>query len=537
MKTKSLIPLGLSDLAANGTSLCYHNLSYGKLADLQAANKEGIFTSNGVFVVNTGKFTGRSAMDKYIVKQLPSEDKVWWGSINRPMEPATYKVLHEEVKQYYQNTVDEIFVFDGYCGAHESNRKKVRFVTETAWHQHFVKNMFIEAPEHELEDFVPDFTIINCWSLVDEKWKKHGLHSEVYITFNVEEKTALIGGAWYGGEMKKGIFSMMHYWCPMNHVLSMHCSANIGQKDDDVCIFFGLSGTGKTTLSTDPHRRLIGDDEHGWDETGIFNFEGGCYAKTANLSREAEPEIFDAAVRFNALLENVWVDPYTRTPDFMNMSLTENGRVSYPIEHIANRQESLSGGHPSYIVFLCCDAFGVLPPIAKLSPGQAMYHFISGYTAKVAGTERGIKEPAATFSPCYGAAFLTQHPMEYGSLFRDKLEEHGTDCYLVNTGWSGGAYGTGKRMSIKTTRSCLDAIFDGSIKRTTFRKDSIFGFEVPETLEGVDSQILDPKNTWADKKAYDTAYHELSDLFANNISIYSENVEEYAGFGPIPESK
>ncbi|ETO20822.1 phosphoenolpyruvate carboxykinase (ATP), partial [Reticulomyxa filosa] len=324
--------------------------------------------------------------------------------------------------------------------------------------------------------------------------KKKRLHSEVFVSFNIERKLALIGGAWYGGEMKKGIFSMMHYWLPMENCLSMHCSANIGEKGD-TCLFFGLSGTGKTTLSTDPKRRLIGDDEHGWDDEGIFNFEGGCYAKTSKLSRSTEPEIYDA-IRFNALLENVWVDPVTRQPDYFNLSITENGRVSYPIEHIANREASLSGGHPKNLIFLCADAFGVLPPIAKLSPSQAMYHFVSGYTAKVAGTERGIKEPVPNFSSCYGAAFLTLHPLQYAKLLKQKLETHKVDCYLVNTGWTGGPYGVGQRMSIKATRACLDAIFDGSIKHTTFRKDDTFFFEVPQALPGVDPNILNPRNTW-----------------------------------------
>eukprot|EP00488_Nonionellina_sp_1-RS-2012_P001879 TRINITY_DN325_c0_g1_i2.p1 TRINITY_DN325_c0_g1~~TRINITY_DN325_c0_g1_i2.p1 ORF type:complete len:355 (+),score=124.84 TRINITY_DN325_c0_g1_i2:282-1346(+) len=351
---------------------------------------------------------------------------------------------------------------------------------------------------------------------------EHGLNSDVYAAFSVEEKTAIIGGAWYGGEMKKGIFSMMHYWLPQDHVLSMHCSANVGEQED-VALFFGLSGTGKTTLSTDPARRLIGDDEHGWDDEGVFNFEGGCYAKTSKLSMDTEPEIF-AAIKNNALLENVWVDPNTRIPDYFNESLTENGRVSYPIDHIANREPSLSGPHPKYIVFLCCDAFGVLPPIAKLSPGQSMYHFISGYTAKVAGTERGIKEPVATFSPCYGAAFLTLHPMEYATLFKEKLETFKVDCYLVNSGWSGGAYGEGERMSIKTTRSALDAMFSGEIKKVQYRTDKVFGFEVPTELPGVDPKILDPRNTWKDKSAYDAKYQELGAMFSKNIDTYADPV-------------
>lgn len=390
--------------------------------------------------------------------------------------------------------------------------------------------MFIRPKPEHLENFTPDFTVINCYGLVDEKWKNHGLHSEVFVTFNIEKRLALIGGTWYGGEMKKGIFSMMHYWLPMQHCLSMHCSANIGV-GNDTCLFFGLSGTGKTTLSTDPHRRLIGDDEHGWDEDGVFNFEGGCYAKTSNLSHETEPEIYDA-IRANALLENVWVDPETRQPDYFNLSMTENGRVSYPIEHINNREPTLRGGHPKYVIFLCADAFGILPPIAKLSPGQAMYHFVSGFTAKVAGTERGIKEPQSTFSPCYGAPFLTLHPMAYAQLFKEKIEKHKVDIFLVNTGWTGGPYGVGQRMSIKTTRNCLNAIFDGSIKKQKYRKDRLFEFEVPETIPNVDSKILNPRNTWADQSLYDKEYAKLAKMFAENFKKYGD-ASSYNQYGPV----
>eukprot|EP00484_Ammonia_sp_Unknown_P002002 CAMPEP_0197022494 /NCGR_PEP_ID=MMETSP1384-20130603/3354_1 /TAXON_ID=29189 /ORGANISM="Ammonia sp." /LENGTH=571 /DNA_ID=CAMNT_0042450549 /DNA_START=93 /DNA_END=1808 /DNA_ORIENTATION=- len=530
VRTKNLEKLGLGDFAPNHSAVCYYNLSYGEIADHQARNKEGIFVSNGAFAVDTGKFTGRSPMDKYIVKQEPSASKIWWGDINRPMDLDLYHKLKDEAYFYYKNKVDNVYVYDGFCGAHKNAAKKIRFVTEKAWHHHFVKNMFIEPKPEDLVNFEPDYLVINCYGLTDDKWQKHGLHSDVYCAFSIEERTALIGGAWYGGEMKKGIFSLMHYWLPQEHILSMHCSANIGVEKEDTCLFFGLSGTGKTTLSTDPHRRLIGDDEHGWDDEGIFNFEGGCYAKTSKLSMETEPEIM-MAIKNNALLENVWVDPVTREPDYFNETITENGRVSYPIDHIANREPSLCGNHPDYIVFLCCDAFGCLPPVAKLNPGQAMYHFISGYTAKVAGTERGIKEPVATFSPCYGAAFLTLPPMEYASLFKEKLEKHNVDCYLVNTGWSGGAYGEGERMSIKTTRSCLDAIFNGEIKKTKFRKDPEFGFEVPTTLPGVDSTILDPKNTWKDPKVYDEAYKNLGAMFAANIDKYADPVK-YKEFGP-----
>mmetsp|Transcript_49204 Transcript_49204/g.60437 ORF Transcript_49204/g.60437 Transcript_49204/m.60437 type:complete len:577 (-) Transcript_49204:405-2135(-) len=534
VKTKTLSSLGLEDIAFNEGQFCYHNLSYGELADHQARHKDGVFTTNGAFAVDTGKFTGRSPMDKYIVKQEPSSDNIWWGDINQSMDSDTFDELYDKALKYYKNNVKDIYVLDAFCGASQGSRRRVRFVTEKAWHQHFVKNMFIDPAPEELVDFQPDFTVLNCYGMVDENWKKHGLNSEVFVSFNLEKKIAIIGGAWYGGEMKKGIFGLMNYWLPMEHTLSMHCSANIGDAGD-TCLFFGLSGTGKTTLSTDPHRKLIGDDEHGWDDNGIFNFEGGCYAKTSKLSTATEPEIYHA-IKFNALLENVWVDPSTREPDYFNLSMTENGRVSYPIEHIENREPTLSGSHPQYIIFLCCDAFGVMPPIAKLSPGQAMYHFVSGYTAKVAGTERGIKEPIANFSPCYGAAFLTLHPMKYADLFKEKLEKHNVDVYLVNTGWSGGGYGEGERMSIKTTRSCIDSIFNGEIKKAQFRKDTVFGYEVPVSLPNVDVNLLDPRNTWKDKNAYDAAYNDLAKRFANNIDIYAD-ASSYQEYGPTNVGK
>ena len=355
---------------------------------------------------------------------------------------------------------------------------------------------------------------------------------------NIEKKLGLIGGKWYGGEMKKGVFSLMNYWLPHDHdTLSMHCSANIGQ-DEDVCIFFGLSGTGKTTLSTDSKRRLIGDDEHGWDDSGVFNFEGGCYAKTIALSLQTEPEIYNA-VKSGALLENVWVDPVSREIDYFNSVITENGRVSYPLDHIENREETKAGGIPKYVIFLTCDAFGVLPPLAKLNSQQAMYHFVSGYTAKVAGTERGIKEPVPHFSPCYGAAFLLLHPMKYAELFKEKLEKYNVPCYLINTGWSGGAYGVGNRMSIKTTRKCLDSIFDGTINNAEFRKDEVFHYDVPVALEALQGKndILDPRNTWKDKQAYDKQYRELAQKYANNFDLYVKDTSAYEGFGPINSKK
>lgn len=385
---------------------------------------QGTFVANGTFAVDTGKFTGRSPKDKWIVKQAPSEDKLWWGSVNQPMKGEVFEELYKKCVAHY-NKLDKAYIFDGYCGANPSSRKKVRFLTEQAWQQHFVTNMFIRPQStKEIEGFAPDFTIINACRVVDEKWKEHGINSEVFVAFNLEKKVAIIGGTFYGGEMKKGIFSMMNYWLPLEGIMPMHCSANKG-KAGDTALFFGLSGTGKTTLSADPGRYLIGDDEHGWDDHGIFNFEGGCYAKTINLSEENEPDIY-RAIKRDAMLENVYIDPTTKVPDYYNTSKTENGRVSYPLHHINNYEPTSMGDHPDKVIFLTCDAFGVLPPVAKLSPGQAMYHFLSGYTAKVAGTERGITEPQATFSACFGAAFLTLHPTKYADLLQKKLEKHGT---------------------------------------------------------------------------------------------------------------
>lgn len=433
--------------------------------------------------------------------------------------------------EYFNDKVDDLYVFDGYCGANPQIQKKVRFVTELVWQHHFCTNMFIRPQKmSELDDFEPDFTILNCCNQVDKEWKKHKLHSETAVVFDIEKKTAVIFGTSYGGEMKKGIFSLMNYWLPMHGQLSMHCSANVG-KSGDTALFFGLSGTGKTTLSADPHRALIGDDEHGWDDNGISNLEGGCYAKTINLSEKTEPEIFHA-IRTNAMLENVKILE-DHTPDYHDVSKTENGRVSYPIFHLPDYHKPQVAGHPKNIIFLSCDAFGVLPPVARLSSEQAMYHFMSGYTAKVAGTERGVGEPTATFSACFGAAFMTLHPTRYAELFREKLEKHGSKVFLVNSGWSGGPYGVGDRMSIKTTRACIDAILDGSINNAAFREDAIFGFEVPKHLNGVEDHFLDPKATWEDKSAYDETAANLASMFCKNFKKYEcAGSTDYTQYGP-----
>ncbi|CAK4083747.1 unnamed protein product [Aphanomyces euteiches] len=510
----------------------YRNLSYAEIAEHEKKNNEGQFVANGTFKVDTGKFTGRSPKDKYFVEQEPSKKNIWWGSINQPMKASVFDELHKKVADHY-NQAEKVYVFDGYCGANKNSRKRVRIVTELAWQHHFVTNMFIRAKtKEEVENFQPDFTIINACKITDEDYKKHGLNSEVFVGFNIEKNVAIIGGTWYGGEMKKGIFSMMNYWLPLEKIMAMHCSANKG-KNGDTALFFGLSGTGKTTLSADPQRYLIGDDEHGWDDEGIFNFEGGCYAKTINLSEENEPDIY-RAIKRDAMLENVYVDPKTNEPDYYNTTKTENGRVSYPIHHIENHEPTSSGGHPNNIVFLTCDAYGVLPPVSKLSDGQAMYHFLSGYTAKVAGTERGVTEPTATFSACFGAAFLPLHPTKYADLLQEKIQKHKSDVYLVNTGWSGGGYGVGKRMSIKDTRACIDAILDGSIKKSEFKVDPIFGLAVPTKLGSISPSVLNPRDAWSDKDAFDKTAHKLAGMFKENFKKYvSKDHTDYSKFGPL----
>jgi len=392
--------------------------------------------------------------------------------------------------------------------------------------------MFImPKTQEEIDNFKPDFTIYNSCKTVDMAYASHGIHSEVYVVFNVEDNTAIIGGTWYAGEMKKGVFSMMNYWLPLEGKLSMHCSANIGV-DGDTALFFGLSGTGKTTLSTDPKRKLIGDDEHGWDDKGVFNFEGGCYAKVIDLKEESEPEIF-GAIKKGAILENVVADE-NGVVDYTDNSKTENTRVSYPISHIENHAHDLMGGHPSNIIFLCADAFGILPPVSKLSKEQAMYYFLSGYTAKVAGTERGITEPVATFSSCFGEAFLPLHPTRYAELLGKKIDQHQVNVYLVNTGWTGGAYGVGKRMSIKNTRACINGILDGSINNAEFETMAHFNLEIPKTLDGVETKVLNPRNTWADKNAFDEQAKKLASMYVENFKKYLtlESEFDFTAAGP-----
>ncbi|EAK7841526.1 phosphoenolpyruvate carboxykinase (ATP) [Campylobacter jejuni] len=507
----------------------FHNLSYDELNAHEKANNEGLSTDNDTFCVDTGIFTGRSPKDKYFVKQDPSSKYIAWGKVNQPITKELFDKLLTKAKQELSGK--KIYVQDAFCGASLQSRKAVRFVTEIAWQAHFVKNMFIRPSQEELETFKADFIVYNACKCINEDYKQDGLNSEVFVIFNVEENMAVIGGTWYGGEMKKGIFSMMNYWLPLENKLSMHCSANVGEKGD-VALFFGLSGTGKTTLSTDPKRKLIGDDEHGWDDEGVFNFEGGCYAKTINLDPEHEPEIY-GAIKRNALLENV-VLRADKSVDYADASKTENTRVSYPIEHIENHEPSLKAGHPKNIIFLSADAFGILPPVSKLSKEQAMYYFLSGYTAKVAGTERGILEPQATFSACFGEPFMPLHPTVYARLLGEKIEKHEANVYLVNTGWSGGSYGVGKRMSIKATRACINAILDGSIAKCEFENFEVFDLAIPKALEGVESTLLNPINTWSDKNDYIATRDKLAHMFIQNFKRYEDVKEgiEFSKFGP-----
>ncbi|WP_326833109.1 phosphoenolpyruvate carboxykinase (ATP) [Campylobacter portucalensis] len=519
----------LDKLGLENVKEIYYNLSYDEIFEHEVRNNEGRVSENGTFMVDTGIFTGRSPKDKYFVKQDPSQKYIAWGKINQPITKELFDKLLAKAKKQLSNK--NIYIQDAFCGSSDASKKSVRFVTEVAWQAHFVKNMFIRPSKEELKTFKPEFVVYNACKITNEYYKTDGLNSEVFVIFNVEENIAVIGGTWYGGEMKKGIFSMMNYWLPLENKLSMHCSANVG-KSGDVALFFGLSGTGKTTLSTDANRALIGDDEHGWDDEGVFNFEGGCYAKCINLDPKSEPEIY-AAIKKNALLENVVADENGKV-DYSDGSKTENTRVSYPIYHIENVAPGLKAGHPKNIIFLTADAFGVLPPVSKLNKEQAMYYFLSGYTAKVAGTERGITEPVATFSACFGEAFLPLHPTVYARLLGEKIDKHGVNVYLVNTGWSGGEYGVGKRMSIKATRSCINAILDGSINECEFENFEPFNIAIPKALEGVETRLLNPINAWEDKARYNELKENLAKKFIENFKRYEDVKEgvEFAKAGP-----
>ena len=481
--------------------------------------EKGKLTEAGAVTVDTGVFTGRSPKDKYLVRDDITRDTVWWSdqgkNDNKPIDQATWASLKSKVTKRLSGK--QLYVVDSICGANENSHLKVRFIMEVAWQAHFVKNMFIRPTPEQLQDFEPDFIVMNGAKCSNPDWQQQGLNSENFIAFNLTEKIQLIGGTWYGGEMKKGMFSMMNYVLPLNGMASMHCSANIG-KDGTTAIFFGLSGTGKTTLSTDPERELIGDDEHGWDDDGIFNFEGGCYAKTIRLSKESEPDIFKA-IRRDALLENVSVNE-AGIIDYDDASKTENTRVSYPIYHIENIVKPISkGGHAKQIIFLTADAFGVLPPVSKLTPEQTKYHFLSGFTAKLAGTERGVTEPTPTFSSCFGAAFLSLHPTKYAQELVKRMDAAGSTAYLVNTGWNG----TGKRISISATRAIIRAILDGSIDSAATFTLPYFNLEVPASVNSVDSNLLDPRNTYGATTTWNKKAINLAELFVENFEKFTDN--------------
>ncbi len=534
-----MITSGLKALGIFSPAEFFYNSSFGELfaheTDPQLQGYEqGHISSLGAIAVDTGKFTGRSPKDKYIVMDEKTKTTVWWadgkasGSDNKPISVETW--AHLKALSIGQLNGKKLYVMDGFCGANTDTRMKVRLVTEVAWMAHFFKNMFIRPTSEELKDFEPDWTILNACKTSCSDFAKYGLRSEVFVAFNITERMTVIGGTWYCGEIKKGIFSIMNYFLPLKGIGSFHCSANMGQ-DKDTALFFGLSGTGKTTLSTDPKRALIGDDEHGWDNEGVFNFEGGCYAKCIGLTREREPEVY-AAMRRDALLENVDINA-NGVIDFASKKKTENTRVSYPLYFIENIVKPVSkGGHPSKIIFLACDAYGVLPPVSKLTKEQAMYHYLSGYTAKVAGTELGIKEPQATFSACFGKAFLTVHPTVYAEILARKMQEHESSAYLINTGWIRGPYGVGHRIALNENRLAVDAILDGSIDNAGYDILPVFNLQFPKHVNGVEA--LNPRELWADKNAYDASLRRLGGMFIENFKFFTDtpNGRNLVNVGP-----
>jgi len=528
--------LDLDSIGLNRVDKVHRNLSIENLIEETVKNGEGIIGPRGATIVDTGQFTGRSPKDKYIVDEPSSSNKVWWGSVNKKIDESIFDELYASVVDYYNNDSSKTYLFDGFAGFDPSHSINVRIIAKRAWQAHFVNNMFIRPEKNQLNNFSPDFTIINASSVQNKAFKEHGMNSETFIIFHLGKKIAIIGGTEYGGEMKKGIFSVLHYVLPQKGILSMHCSANVDEDGSNAAIFFGLSGTGKTTLSTDPKRPLIGDDEHGWSDDGVFNFEGGCYAKTINLDPKQEPDIYNA-IRHGALLENVVYDEHTRIVDYSDNSKTENTRVSYPLNFIENsvfaKGKPALSDHPKTIIFLTCDAYGVIPPVSKLTPEQAMYHFISGYTAKVAGTERGVTEPTATFSPCFGGPFLTLHPLEYAELLREKINKFNVPAYLVNTGWIGASAESGaKRISLPITRKIIYSILDGTINESDFELDPYFGIHVPTKLHDIDSDILIPSKAWRIKEDYIKIAESLVEKFQNNFNEYNIEDENIRNAGP-----
>ena len=513
----------LSDQGITGLGEVFYNLLEPALIEASLKRDEATLGNGGAVLVSTGKFTGRSPKDKFVVRTPSVEDSIWWEN-NQPMEAEAFERLHADMLEHMKGR--DYFVQDLFGGADPENRLDVRVITELAWHSLFSRTMLRRPERTELNDFTAEFTIINCPSFKADP-AKHGCRTDTVVALNFDKRLILIGNTEYAGEIKKSVFTLLNYILPGKGIMAMHCSANHALNNPvDTAVFFGLSGTGKTTLSADPSRTLIGDDEHGWSDRGAFNFEGGCYAKTINLSAEAEPEIYATTSKFGTIIENMVFDPETKELDFEDDSLTANMRCAYPLEYISNASETAMGGHPKNIIMLTCDAFGVLPPIARLTPAQAMYHFLSGFTSKVAGTERGVTEPEPTFSTCFGAPFMPRRPEAYGNLLRDKIAKHGATCWLVNTGWTGGAYGTGQRMPIKATRALLRAALDGSLAETSFRKDPNFGFDVPVEVPGVDASLVDPRGTWADQGAYDSQAKKLVRMFSENFAQYEPYVDD-----------
>jgi phosphoenolpyruvate carboxykinase (ATP) len=515
--TKDLEKYGLTHLAQ-----VYWNLPTATLYEEIARRREGWIAQHGPVMVNTGEHTGRSPKDKFILQEPSCADQVWWGQINQPMAPEHFERLKQRLFAYLQGK--ELFVQDCYASADPAYRIGLRVITEKAWHSLFAHNLFITVPTHAPETYVPEYTIIDAPGFRANPGVD-GTNSETFIVMHLAQKFVLIGGTAYAGEIKKSVFTLLNYLLPQERVLSMHCSANTGTQHD-VALFFGLSGTGKTTLSTDAHRRLIGDDEHGWSNNGVFNIEGGCYAKVIRLSATAEPEIYACTRRFGTVLENVVFDPYTRQLDLDDETYTENTRAAYPMTHLDAIVLSGMGGHPQHIFMLSCDAFGILPPIARLTPEQAMYYFVSGYTAKVAGTERGLgSEPEATFSPCFGAPFMALHPGVYANLLRERMQQHQATCWLVNTGWGGGPYGVGQRMPIAYTRALIHAALNGSLQHAPMLQDPIFGVQIPTTCPGVPEALLQPRRTWSDTAAYDTKARQLARSFQEHFTPLAEGLD------------
>lgn len=519
--------LDLSSIGISNPKAIYHNLTPAALVEQALRRQEGLLSETGALCVRTGKYTGRSPDDRFIADDKEIHQDIAWGKVNRPVPPETFDSIHRKICDYLENK--DIFVFDGCAGADPAYRHRFRVVNELASQNLFIHQLLLRPEPRELADFTPDFTIIAAPGLKCDPVAE-GINSEAAIIISFTRRMVIIAGSAYAGEIKKSVFSVMNYLLPRLGVLSMHCSANVGAGGDSA-LFFGLSGTGKTTLSADPQRRLIGDDEHGWSDNGIFNIEGGCYAKCINLSKEHEPDIWNA-IRFGALVENVIMDPETRVFDFNDAALTENTRVGYPVDYINNALIPGVAGHPKTIVFLTADAFGVLPPVSRLSPEAAMYHYLSGYTAKLSGTERGIDEPVATFSACFGAPFLPLPPATYARLLGEKIRQHKARAFLINTGWSGGPYGVGNRIKLPLTRAMVSACLDGSLDKVQTRHDPIFNLDVPTSCPGVPDQVLDPRATWSDQAAYDETARKLADLFAKNIAKFGNVAPEVLKAGP-----